>query len=86
MPEISVILLPWDVMGISHFSYRNALMSLKTSPRENMCSSLKSDLLIVGFLQFQATLHCNADQGRIYNKQENPVMKTGFSCKHIFSL
>ena len=49
MPEISVILLPWDVMGISHFSYRNALMSLKTSPRENMCSSLKSDLLIVGF-------------------------------------
>jgi hypothetical protein len=49
MPEISVILLPWDVMGFSHFSYRNAFMSLKTSPRENMCSSLKSDLLIVGF-------------------------------------
>ena len=50
MPEISVILLPWDVMGISHFSYRNAFMSLKTSPRENMCSSLKSVLLIMGFL------------------------------------
>ena len=85
MPEISVILLPWYVIGISHFSYSNASMSLKTSPRENMLSSLKSVLLIVAFLSI-FKLHCNAEQSRTHNKQENHVMKTGFSCRRIFSL